>query len=126
MKAGLMICVVALAALAVAIPAGASAPAKAHSKSECSLSQDEQNGALGASYVYSLNTRNLGCDRAKKLVKKFHHCRHQNGGRDGHCSSVEGYSCKQKKLDSSPNLLQAKAKCEKGSKVFKQVFGESV
>ena len=126
MKAGLMLCVAALGVLAVAIPAGAAAPAKGPAKSACSLSQDEQNGALGASYVYSLKARNLSCDRAKKLVKKFHECRHANGGRDGHCGSVEGYSCEQKKLDSSPNLLQAKAKCEKGSKLFKQTFGESI
>ena len=121
-----MVCVAALAALVIAMPAGASAPAKAHSKSACSLSQDEQNGGLGASYVYSLRTRNLDCGRAKKLVKKFHQCRHDNGGRNGKCPSVEGYSCNQKKLDSSPNLLQAKAKCEKGSKMFKNTFGESI
>ncbi len=38
---------------------------------------------------------------------------------------VKGYSCNEKKLDSSPQLLQAKAKCEKGSKKFKQTFGET-
>jgi hypothetical protein len=125
-KAGLMICVAAVIAVIAAIPAGASAPAKAPSKSACSLSQNEQNGGLGASYVYSVKARNLDCGRAKKLVKKFHECRHANGGRKGKCPSVEGYSCNQKKLDSSPNLLQAKAKCEKGSKVFKNTFGESI
>ena len=127
MKAGLTICaaVAAVAVSAFAIPAGATTPAKGAHKSECSLSQDEQNGGLGASYVYSLKTRNLDCDRAKKLVKDFHKCRHENGGRSGKCPSVDGYDCKQKKLDSSPQLQQWKATCKSGSKKFKQTFGES-
>ncbi len=129
MKAGtriLSVLACALIATAIAaIPAGAS-PAKAGSaKSACSLSSAEQNGSLGADYVYSLSARNLDCGRAKRLVKKFHECRHANGGANGHCSGVKGYSCSEKKLDSSPQLLQAEAKCTKGSKKFKQTFGET-
>lgn len=128
MKAGTMLgaalcCALAVVALA-ALPAAAHEHAGASAKS-CSLSEDEINGGLGASYVYSLDVRNIDCGKAKKLVKKFHKCRHENGGRNGHCSSFKGYSCKQKKLDSSPQLLQAEATCKSGSKKFKQTFGES-
>ena len=128
MKAGTMVgaalcCALAVVALA-ALPAAARVPAGVSAKS-CSLSEDEINGGLGASYVYSLDVRNLDCGKAKKLVKKFHKCRHSNGGRNGHCSSFKGYSCKEHKLDSSPQLLQAKATCKSGSKKFKQTFGES-
>ena len=130
MKAGTRIAAAlacGLAALAIAaIPAGADQAKGGAAKSACSLSNAEQNGSLGADYVYSLNVRNLDCGKAKRLVKKFHECRHANGGANGHCSSVKGYSCKEKKLDSSPQLLQAKAKCEKGSKQFKQTFGETL
>ena len=124
--AGALACAIALTAIA-ALPAGASsaktATAKA-AKSACSLSTDEQRH-LGASYVYTLKVTNLSCDKGKRLVKKFHACRHANGGADGHCNSVKGYSCNQKILDSSPAQFSAKAKCEKGSKVFKQTFAEN-
>jgi hypothetical protein len=131
MKAGTRIAAAlacGLAALAIAaIPAGADPAAKGGAaKSACALSGAEQNGSLGADYVYSLKARNLGCDKAKRLVEKFHECRHDNGGADGTCSGVKGYSCNQKDLDSSPQLLQAKATCKKGSKKFKQTFGETL
>ena len=130
MKAGTRIAAAlacGLAALAIAaIPAGAGQTAGGTAKSACALSQAEQNGSLGADYVYSLRVRNLDCGKAKRLVKKFHECRHAHGGANGHCSGVKGYSCQEKKLDSSPQLLQAKAKCEKGSKQFKQTFGETL
>ena len=130
MKAGTRVvaalgCALAVTAIA-AIPAGASSAQGGGAKSACELSSSEQNGSLGADYVYSLKVQNLSCDKAKRLVKKFHECRHDNGGANGHCSSVKGYSCTEKKLDSSPQLLQAKATCEKGSKQFKQTFGETL
>jgi hypothetical protein len=133
MKAGLRAfaaraAVVALVAVGIPAVTGTHGDASANpaTKSACTLSQDEQNGGLGASYVYELKAKNLDCGKAKKLVAKFHKCRHENGGRDGKCPSVKGYNCNQKKLDSSPELLQAKAKCKKGRKVFKNTFGESI
>jgi hypothetical protein len=128
MKAGTMVgaalaCALAVVALA-ALPAAAHQSAAVSSKS-CELTDAEINGGLGARYVYSIDVRNIDCDKAKRLVKKFHKCRHENGGRDGHCSSFKGYQCKQKKLDSSPQLQQWKATCKSGSKKFKQTFGES-
>jgi hypothetical protein len=126
MKAG-MKTMLALAAVLVcgaiaAIPAGASGGAP--TKSSCSLSHGEQRGDLGADYVYKLSARKLGCDKAKSLVKKFNKCRHEHGGARGKCPGVKGYKCSQKKLDSSPEIYQAKAKCVKGSKKFSEVFGE--
>ncbi len=123
--AGALACALAATAI-VAIPAGAEPAKGGAAKSACALTSAERNGALGADYVYSLRVRNLGCDKAKRLVKKFHACRHDNGGANGHCSGVKGYSCNEKKLDSSPQLLQAKAKCTKGAKKFKQTFGETL
>jgi hypothetical protein len=116
-----------LAAVAIAAVPGAAAGAGSAtaSKAECQLTAAEINGGLVASYVYSLKVRNVSCEKGKKLVAKFHQCRHDNGGRNGHCSSVKGYNCKEKQLDSSEQLLQAKATCKKGSKKFKQTFGES-
>jgi len=116
--------VAAIGAIA-ALPAGAKPAAKgASAKSACSLSTSEQRH-LGASYVYTLKVRNLSCDKGKKLVVKYHECRHANGGADGKCNSVKGYSCEEKILDSSPQQFSAKATCKKGSKKFKQTFAEN-
>jgi hypothetical protein len=126
MRAGLKaaLAVGAIAAVA-AIPAGASGDAAGTSgKADCPLSTSEQRN-LGASYVYTLKVTNVSCEKGKKLVLKFHECRHANGGADGNCNSVKGYSCKTKILDESPAQLSAKAKCVKGSKKFKQTFAEN-
>jgi hypothetical protein len=128
MKAGMklgaaLVCALAIVAIA-ALPAGAEQASAPNAKSECSLSSSEQRD-LGASYVYTLKARNLSCDKAKKLVAKYHACRHDNGGADGKCNSVKGYSCNEKILDSSPQQFSAKATCKKGSKKFKQTFAEN-
>lgn len=127
MKAGtrtmLALAAVLACAAVAAIPAGASAGSA--SKSACGLSEAEQGqGALGSRYVYKLRASNISCDKAKRLLIKVNKCRHDNGGRTGSCSGVEGYSCKQKKIDSSPGLFQAKIKCEKGSKRLVAKIGE--
>ena len=128
MKAGFKLgaaltCAVAICAIA-AIPAGAKQAGGGTAKSDCSLSASEQRH-LGASYVYTLKVTNLSCDKGKRLVKKYHACRHDNGGANGKCNSVKGYSCNEKVLDSSPQQFNAKATCKKGSKKFKQTFAEN-
>jgi hypothetical protein len=107
-----------------AIPAGAAPKAAIAKSSSCSLSANEQRH-LGASYVYTLKVENLSCDKAKNLVKAYHECRHANGGADGTCNSFSGYSCNEKVLDEAPTQFSAKATCKKGSKKFKQTFGEN-
>lgn len=129
MKAGTRFVVAVTAVLAigaiVALPAGAQTASKATSpKGGCSLSASEQQN-LGASYVYTLKVKNLSCSKGKKLVKKFHQCRHDNGGADGTCGRVSGYNCNTKILDEAPTQFSAKASCKKGSKKFKQTFGEN-
>ena len=129
MKAGTRFVVAVAMVLSIgaiaAIPAGAAPKtAAAATKADCSLSSSEQRN-LGASYVYTLKVRNLSCDKAKNLVKKFHDCRHNNGGADGTCNGVSGYSCNTKILDEAPTQFSAKATCRKGSKKFKQTFGEN-
>ncbi len=88
------------------------------------MSTSEQRH-LGASYVYTLKVRNLSCDRARSSSSSTNECRHANGGADGKCNSVKGYSCEEKILDSSPQQFSAKATCKKGSKKFKQTFAEN-
>src|SRR6187397_1668179 len=105
-----------------AIPAGANSTGS--KSSSCSLSANDQRH-LGASYVYTLKVENLSCDKAKNLVKAYHECRHANGGADGTCNSFSGYSCNEKILEEAPTQFSAKATCKKGSKKFKQTFGDT-
>jgi hypothetical protein len=131
MKASTRIGIAFAAVLSVvaiaAIPAGAGAASKAHiaKASTCTLSTHEQRH-LGASYVQTpLKVKGISCDNAKDLVKDFHACRHSNGGADGTCSSVDGYSCKEKVLDQGPYQFTAKATCKKGDSKVKQTFIEN-
>jgi hypothetical protein len=121
---GIAIALVLSIGAIAAIPAGAAPKAHASKLSSCTLSANDQRH-LGASYVYTLKVANLSCDKAKNLVKAYHECRHANGGADGTCSGVSGYSCKEKVLDEAPTQFSAKASCKKGSKKFKQTFGEN-
>ena len=119
--------VASIGLLAVA-PAGArdgdsGADAAGSAKREVCYTGSRQD--LGASYVYTVKARNLGCDRAIRLVKKYHQCRHDNGGWNGKCGGFKGFSCSQKKLDSSPSVLQAKGKCVKGDQKFVNQFQEN-
>jgi hypothetical protein len=111
----------AVALVWLAAPGGASGDDTASKRERCFQGSSDN---FSASYVYKISARNLGCDRAKKLVKEYHQCRHQNGGWNGKCARFSGFSCSQTKLDSSPQLLQAKGKCVKGSHQFVNVFGE--
>jgi hypothetical protein len=120
MKAGTTLA--AIAAVVVALGAGTASAGAGPAKSGCPKS--DVNSVSGADYVYKLSAKNLSCSKAANLASRFNACRHDNGGATGHCNSISGYQCSQKKLDSSPSLYQAKAKCTKGSKAFKEVFGE--
>jgi hypothetical protein len=123
---GIAVAAVLSTAALAALPTGAGAASKpvVSKSASCDLSASEQRH-LGASYVYTLKVKNLSCGKGKKLVKAFHECRHDNGGADGTCNGFSGYSCNEKILDEAPTQFSAKATCKKGSKKFKQTFGEN-
>jgi hypothetical protein len=127
-RAAVAVAVVSIGVVA-AVPAGAAGSAagaeKAGPEAKRELCYTGSRTDLGASYVYTVKARNLGCDRAIKLVKQFHQCRHDHGGWNGKCGGFKGFSCTQKKLDSSPSVLQAKAKCVKGDQKFVNQFQEN-
>lgn len=126
MKAGTRISIAPiLAALALAAfaagPSGAGA-AEAQKRGACDISG--QQTELGASYVTSVKARKVGCSKALKVVKAYHKCRKDNGGRDGRCGRVKGYSCSEKR-ESSPSQYNAKAKCKKGGKKVVQTYTQN-
>jgi hypothetical protein len=123
-KGSLALAAAALAIVAVgAMPAGASngAPDRAK-RAGCDISGQQQD--LGASYVTSVKAKNVSCGKALKVVQAYHKCRKDNGGRDGRCGGVKGYSCSEKR-ESAPSQYNAKAKCTKGSKKVVQTYTQN-
>jgi opacity protein-like surface antigen len=131
MKAGLRTCALAAIAAAaamaaLAVPAQGGQGGGDVAKAGCGLSVSEQrNLGISGTYVTSVKAKGVKCGKAKKLVSKFHECRKQNGGRDGNCGGFSGWNCGQKILDSSPAQYNAKAKCKKGGRKFKNTYTQS-
>lgn len=121
-RIGLVTVIGALALVAGASPAAA-AGADAAKRASCF---SETRTDLGADYVYSLKVRNLGCAKGEKLVIKWQQCRKSNGGDDGSCNGVKGYSCDRKITEESSTQINAKVTCSKGSKLFKHTYGQFV
>lgn len=91
----------------------------AHAKS-CNISGDERK--LGATYVTSLSAKKTSCKKAKGVVKAYHSCR---GSKTSCSKSVNGYSCSQKKLATSPVQYEARVTCTNGSKRVKHVYSQN-
>jgi hypothetical protein len=108
LRRALLPCLLAL----VVLPVSAGARPHAHAAKTCNISGQERK--LGTTYVTSLSAKHVSCGKAKTLVKAFHACRHQHG-KAGHCPSVKGYSCTEKRI-TSPIQYDSTATCSKGSK----------
>ena len=106
--------VAALAALAAALLLGLGAQSAAAAKS-CHLSAYQQRH-LGTSYVLTLKVKQVGCSKAKKVVKAFHACRHEHG-KAGKCSRKVsgGWKCTESRFDKIPTQYDANVTCKKGS-----------
>lgn len=114
-----------LRALPLALVAFALLAPSAHAKS-CGLSKAEQGGSkpstLGPTYVNGLSAKKTSCGKAKGVVKAYHACR---GSKTSCSKKVKGYSCAQKKLDSSPIQYQARVTCSKGAKRVTHVYSQN-
>jgi hypothetical protein len=98
------------------------AASKAHAVAKCNIRGQERK--LGTTYVTSLETRRVGCGRAKNLVKAFHRCRHRHGGADGHCARVKGYRCKERR-EAIPTQYDSRATCKRGGHRVVQVYTQN-
>ena len=135
MKAGTRIgAALACAARDVAIaalPAGAapaSAPRRPRQGSVRAEHRGDQRQPRRLLRLHAQGQRTSSCDKGEEAgARSSTSAAMPTAARDGTLQRrVKGYSCNEKKLDeSSPQLLQAKAKCMKGSKKFKQTFGET-
>jgi hypothetical protein len=130
MKAGIRVtgvaavCALAFAAFAGPAGAGASTQPQAAKRADCSPTTVQQATSTYATYIQKLTVRKTSCRKGWKVVRAFHECRKENGGRDGRCKSrVKRYKCNEGKRDGVSGVrYRAKVVCKKGAKVVKHQY----
>ena len=116
----LAICV-ALSLLA-AVPAAAEPPT-ASASATCSVAGRERT--FVASYVTKLSTRRVTCANARDFVRRYHRCRHRNGGRRGRCRGVRRFRCEERRYNQQPGLsFDANVLCTRGSQRIRHTYTE--
>jgi FlaG/FlaF family flagellin (archaellin) len=125
-----MIVILVLVAAALAGCGGGSSSDKSTSTAAASLTSCNINGKqqnLGASYVTSIQVAKVSCDQAEKLVVAYHHCRMQNGGPDGTCSAVQGFTCTEGPRQTVPGVqFNGSADCRKGDAEVKSTYTQNL
>ena len=93
--------------------------------SSCNINGRQQD--LGASYVTSIQVSGVGCGDAEEVVIAYHHCRRQNGGAGGTCSSpVAGFTCTEGNRQSVPGVqYNATVDCRKGGAEIKSSYTQN-
>jgi hypothetical protein len=91
----------------------------------CDINGRQQN--LGASYVTSIEVAKVSCGQAEKVVVAYQHCRQQNGGAGGTCTTaVEGFDCTEGARQSVPGVqFNATADCRKGDAEIKSTYTQN-
>lgn len=72
----------------------------------------------GTTYVRWIRTRNVGCKRAKRLVRAFHSCRQ---GPRGKCGRVSGFRCRENR-SYGRGSFDSNVRCKRGGKVVKHGY----
>lgn len=101
-----LICAGLLLALLV-VPTAASA-------ATCSVRGQERR--LGPTYVTKLVVTNVSCTSGKRLVRSFYNCRVANGGKDGRCRRVSGYTCSERRTNVISTQYDSRVVCNNGSR----------
>ena len=105
------------ALLIVAAPAAspASNGPSASAARTCSVGDSQ---SYGTTYVIWIKARNVGCRRARKLVRQFHACR---PGPKGHCRHVKGYKCSENRTYGRGSF-DSVVRCKNGGKVVRHQY----
>ena len=115
----------ALALMMSAPAAPASSGPTAHVAVGCSLTL-YQARHLGTTYVRGLRQHGTTCRNARKLVKGYNACRHENG-RAGRCHhTVYDYHCGEHRYNKSPFSYDAKVNCTKGSRAVSWRYTQNI
>lgn len=98
-----------------AAPAAGDGPIATAAK-RCSVGDSR---SYGTTYVRWIRTRNVGCKRAKRLVRAFHGCRK---GPRGTCGRVSGFRCRERRFNKSSFSFDSNVRCKRGGKVVKHGY----
>ena len=123
-KAAAAVGLVACVAAAGVAPAQASAGGSgaAAKRAECKLTRGFAQGTF-ASYINEYSAKNLSCGDAREVIAAYQECRKENGGKNGKCDGVMGYSCDEKRGDKVPGVqFSASVVCKSGSKKVKHHY----
>ena len=105
----------ALVAAPAAAPAASDDAPTANASGRCGVGDSR---GYGTTYVNWIRTRNVGCRRARRLVRAFHKCR---PGATGRCPRVDGYRCRENR-DYARTLYQSTVRCTRGGKVVRHNY----
>ena len=116
----LAVLLAAAALLAAVAPAGAPASTDdptATASRACSVGNSRD---YGTTYVLWIRARNVGCRRARRLVREFHACR---PGATGRCPRVSGYRCTEDR-DYGRGSFYSTVRCKRGGKVVRHRYNQ--
>ena len=75
-------------------------------------------------YVYSpIRARNIGCRRARRLVRRFHECRPDPAGR---CPSPGNWRCREDRYNKTSFQYDSRVRCKKGGKRVKHRYTQNI
>jgi hypothetical protein len=125
LKRTVLLIVLVAAALAGCGGGSSDSTSSAAALTSCNINGKQQN--LGASYVTSIQVGGVSCGQAEKVVVAYHHCRLQNGGAGGTCTTaVEGFDCTEGARQSVPGVqFNATADCRKGDAEIKSTYTQN-
>jgi hypothetical protein len=125
LKRVILLIVLLAAALAGCGGGSSGSTSTAAALTSCDINGKQQD--LGASYVTSIQVAGVSCGQAEKVVVAYHHCRLQNGGAGGTCTTaVEGFDCTEGARQSVPGVqFNATADCHKGDAEIKSTYTQN-
>lgn len=93
----------------------------------CSLTL-EQARSFGPGYVFNVDVKGTSCRKGKKVVRGFHKCRKENGGKRGRCKSkVQGFKCSEKRFDQIKRVsFKSNMTCKRGGASVKSQYSENL
>jgi hypothetical protein len=102
---------------ALALPAASVASPTAVIAKKCPHSA-AKGRSFGPTYVTNVTANGVACGKARKLIKAYHSAGAGN-------RTVNGYSCKQKRLATSPFQYDDSVTCTKGDKKVTHIYTQN-
>jgi len=112
----------AVAALCAAAVAVSASPAAAKS---CDVGNTR---SYGTTYVVAITVSGVSCSKGKSVIRAYHRCRAQHGGRNGRCPNrVMRFRCREGARQSVPGVqYSTKVTCRRGGRKIVSTYTQNV